>query len=193
MLVRGIISRCVKCRKQRLSLDSQIMSELPLEGLTPLPPFYYIGIDYFGSFTIRGEVQKRIKGKGYSALINCFTTRAVYADISRDYSTDSLLQVLRRFACVRGWPKMIYSDNGTQLVGASKELKRAVEGTDRENLLRFNAEHGTEWRFCPPDVPWMNGVTESLVKSIKRALSISIGEQVIEFSVLQTVMFEYSE
>ena len=39
----------------------------------------------------------------------------------------------------------------------------------------------------------MNGVTESLVKSIKRALSIYIGDQVMEFSVLQTVMFEYSE
>ena len=120
------------------------MSENPLERLKPSPPFYHIGIDHFGPFRIRGEVQKRIKGKGYGVLINCFTTRAVYADISGDYSTDRFLQVLRRFACVSGWPKMIYSDNGTQLVGASKELRRTVEGIDGENLLRFNAEHGTE-------------------------------------------------
>ena len=117
----------------------------------------------------------------------------ILADISRDYSTDSFYQVLRRFSSIRGWPKMIYSDNGTQLKSASKELQKAVKNIDKGTLLSYNAEHGTEWRFCPPDAPWMNGVTESLVKSIKKALPISIGEQIMEFSVLQTVMFECAE
>ena len=39
----------------------------------------------------------------------------------------------------------------------------------------------------------MNGVTEAMVKSIKRALNVTVGDHVMEFSVLQTVMFEAAE
>ena len=50
-----------------------------------------------------------------------------------------------------------------------------------------------EWEFTPANAPWMNGITESLVKSVKRALNAIVGEHVMEFSVLQTIMFEVTE
>ena len=40
------------------------------------------------------------------------------------------------------------------------------------------------------DALWHNGATEALVKSVKRALTAAIGENVMSFSELQTVMFE---
>lgn len=39
----------------------------------------------------------------------------------------------------------------------------------------------------------MNWVTESLVKSIKRAIATSIGAQILSYSEMQTVMFECAE
>lgn len=39
----------------------------------------------------------------------------------------------------------------------------------------------------------MNGVTEALVKSIKKVLNAAIGDQVMSFSKLQTVMFEAAQ
>ena len=192
-LVKRIINKCVICKMKRLTLHSQIMSDLPIERLKPSPPFFTVGIDYFGPFTIRGEVQKRTRGKCYGVLITCFTSRAVYVDLSRDYSTDSFLQVLRRFSTFRGWPNKIYSDNGSQLVAASKELKETISNIDEEKLIGFCASQGTTWKFTTTNAPWTNGVTESMVKSIKKALSVSIGEQIMEFSVLQTVMFEAAE
>ena len=102
------------------------MGVLPVERLKPSPPFFTTSVDYFGPFTIREEVQKRIRGKCYGVIFPCFTSLAMYVDISRDYSTDSFLQVLRRFACVRGWPNKMYSDNGSQLVRASKELRKVI-------------------------------------------------------------------
>ena len=91
------------------------MCPLPEERLKPsLPFYYYIVIDYFGPFTIRGEVQKRVRGKAYGVILTCMTSRAVHVDIENDLSTDRFLQLLRRYASIRGWPKKVYSDNATQ-------------------------------------------------------------------------------
>ena len=49
-----------------------------------------------------GEVQKRIRGKCYGVIFVCMVFRAVYVDVSQNYSSDALLQVLRRFTSVRG-------------------------------------------------------------------------------------------
>ena len=43
---------------------------------------------------------------------------------------------------------------------------------------------------APPDGQWFNGAAESLVKSIKKAITASVGEAVMTFSELQTVVFE---
>jgi len=94
---------------------------------------------------------------------------------------------------LRGWPAQFYSDNGTQLVGASNEMKRIVRDLAWGEIKKFGRPFLSEWKFSPPDGPWYNGATESLVKSVKRALSAAIGETVLQFSELQTAMFEAAE
>ena len=185
-IVKSICNKCVKCRKK-------FKKELPIETLQPSPPFTNLGVDFFGPFMIRGEVQKRTRGKCFGVIFTCLVSRAIHVDISSDYSTDSFLQVLRRFASIRGWPRKVYSDNGTQLVVASKELKNIVKGLDEAKLKRYGVTHGTDWNFTPADAPWMNGATEALIKSVKKALNAIIGEQVMRFSELQTVMFEAAQ
>ena len=122
-LVRSIIGRCKLCKLKFKKFQSQRMSTLPIERLKPSPPFQNIGLDYFGPFEIKGEVQKRVRGKCYGILFACDSSRAVHAEIAQNYSTDAFLQALRKYASIRGWPKSIHSDNGSQLVGASNELK----------------------------------------------------------------------
>ena len=169
------------------------MKDLPVERFQPSPPFTNVGVDFFGPLTIKGEVQKRTRGKCFGVIFTCFACRAVYVDVSSDYSTDSFLQVLRRFANVRGWPRKVYSHNGTQLVGASKELKGVLKGLDEATLQRYGVVHGTDWQFTSADAPWMSGITEALVKSVKNALNSAIGDQVMRFSELQNVMFEAAQ
>ena len=60
----------------------QVMGSLPEERLKPSPPWYCTGVDLFGPFITRGEVQKRVRGKAYGVLFNCMTTRAVHVDVS---------------------------------------------------------------------------------------------------------------
>ena len=191
-IVNSIVESCTDCKAKREQLHGQIMANLPIERLKPAPPFASVGCDYFGPFTIKGEVQKRVRGKCYGVILTCLVSRAVYIDISHDYSTDAFLQVLRRFACMRGWPNFIYSDRGSQLVSASKELKQVVNDIDFDQVRKLGLKHNMEWtwKFSSPDAPWMNGATEALVKTAKKVLDSAIGENILSFSEIQTAMFE---
>ena len=49
---------------------------------------------------------------------------------------------------------------------------------------------GLQWIFTSADAPWQNGVTEALIRSVKRGIEFSVGENALTFSELQTVLFE---
>ena len=111
--------------------------------------------------------------------LNCYSSRAVYVDLSDSYNTDSFINVMRRFVSIHGYPKKIRSDAGSQLVATSKEIKE------------FGRNHGMHWEFTKSaDAPWENGCSEALIKSVKRCLTGAIGSSVMTFSELQTVLFE---
>ncbi|XP_043198573.1 uncharacterized protein LOC122368576 isoform X1 [Amphibalanus amphitrite] len=183
---------CVICRKLDKKFEAQRMGQLPVERLKPAPAWSSTALDYFGPMLIRGEVNKRSRGKAYGVLFTCMLSRAVHLDLASDYSTDGFLMVFRRFVSVRGCPSKLLSDSGSQLMAANKELQAAVRHLDRDTLREFGAENGISWEFTTPDAPWQNGCSEALIRSVKRTLSSVIGDQVLSFSELQTVMFEVS-
>ena len=192
-MVRTIIGICKTCKMKFKKLESQRMSSLPIERLKPSPPFQNVGLDFFGPFPIKGEVQKRVRGKAYGLLFVCDSSRAVHTEVVQNFSTEAFMQALRRYACIRGWPRNIHSDNGTQLVAASKELKKVVEGLDWEEVQTYGHKFETNWSFCPADAPWQNGSTEALIKSIKRALNVTIGSQLFSYVEFQTVVYEAAQ
>ncbi|XP_033118408.1 uncharacterized protein K02A2.6-like, partial [Anneissia japonica] len=151
-LVKRVKHDCIPCRRFEKEAAGQQMATVPIHRLKPSPPWAYIGIDLFGPFVVRGEVQKRTRGKAYGVIINCLVTRAIHLDIASDYSTEAFLQVFRRFVSVRGYPKKVYTDCGTQLSAADKALKG------------FRGEQGVKWKFTTPNAPWQNGVTENLLR-----------------------------
>ena len=76
-------------------------------------------------------------------------SKAVYVDASLNYLTDLFLQVFCQFTGVRGRPKKILSDQGSQLVGASKELQDIIKCIDWNLLNIFSVNYNTESRFAP--------------------------------------------
>ena len=189
-MIKSIRYNCVICKKLDKKVSEQIMGKLPVERLKPSPAWTCTAIDLFGPFKIRDEVKKRTTGKAYGVIFNCLSTRAVHVDLASDYSTEKFLMVLRRFASIRGYPSKPYSDNGPQLVAANEELKNIVKGWNQEELKEFDVMEGFKWDFAPADAPWQNGVSEALVKSVKRAITAAISDHVMTFSELQTVCFE---
>ncbi|CAC5386479.1 unnamed protein product [Mytilus coruscus] len=106
-----------------------------------------IGVDLFGPLTIKDTVKGRTHGKAYGVLFNCMSSRAVYVDLADGYGTSSFIMVLRRFTSVRGYPKKIRSDLGSQLVSASKELKEVIQNWHWDTIKMFGNGNGMEWEF----------------------------------------------
>ena len=158
--------------------ECQVMADLPGYRLAPFtPPFYYTSCDYSGPYHVK--VGRNRTMKHYGVIFTCLNTRAVHLELAVDYSTMEFIQVLRRFFAVRGQPRLMIGDNGSQFVGAERELKEMIRRWDTEQLREFSAEQGVEWKFITPESPHQNGCAEALVKSCKLALKKAIGDQVL--------------
>ena len=123
-------------------------------------------------------------------IFTCLNTRAVHCEVATEASTMELLQVLRRFFAQRGYPKMLLSDNGKQMVGAERELREMIEGWDVNRLKAYCADRGMTWQFVTPLAPHQNGCAESMVKSVKKALKKAIGETILSPFELHTCLVE---
>ena len=153
-MIKLIVYKCAPWRKKRKELMQQKMSPLPLDRLMPAPPWHNIALDICGPYTIRREVNKRVKGKCYLVLFNCLVTRCVHVDVSSNLSRDELLKTLRRFVSQRGKPSIIYANNGSQIRAASKEMKAVIKYLASTTLVSYGAEEGTSWKFTSPDATW---------------------------------------
>ena len=136
----------------------------------------------FGPFKIQDKVKKRTIRKAFGVLFNCLATQAVHVDMSPDYSDEKFLMVLRRFVSLRGYPTKIRSDNGTQLTAANEELQTVTRAWNWEELKEFRVTEGMTWEFTSANAPWQNGCSEALIKSIKKALMVAIGDNILTFS-----------
>ena len=113
---------CCQCHILDKRLAEQQMSPLPEFRLTVAPVFNVTSIDLFGPLTIRDTVKKRTHMKVWGVIATCASTRAVYIDLTESYGTDAILQTIHRFVSIRGCPSEMISDQGTQLIAASKDI-----------------------------------------------------------------------
>eukprot|EP00057_Strongylocentrotus_purpuratus_P004640 XP_003729152.1 PREDICTED: uncharacterized protein LOC100889568 [Strongylocentrotus purpuratus] len=188
-LAKSVKHRCVVCRAAACQAEIQQMASLPSIRVAPFtPPFHFTSCDYFGPYHVK--VSRNKKAKHYGVIFTCLNTRAVHLELAVDCSTQEFLQVLRRFFAIRGHPKVIMSDNGTQFVGAKRELREMVKGWDDVQLRDFCAEIGVEWQFTTPLAPHQNGCAEALVKSCKFALHKAVGSQCLTPFELYTCLVE---
>ena len=127
--------------------------------------------------------------KKYGCLFTCLNTRAVHIEILASLDTDSLINGLRRFICRRGVPEKIRSNNGTNFVGADRELKRAIEDWNQKKIETFLKQHGIQWVVNTPTASHHGGVWQPMVRSVRKALMIT-KEQVLTDESLATLMCE---
>ncbi|XP_022802779.1 uncharacterized protein LOC111340235 [Stylophora pistillata] len=136
------------------------------------------------------KVGRNKTAKHYGVIFTWLNTRAVHLGIAVDCSTMEFMQVLRRFFSIRGYPALVRSDNGSQTVGAARELREIIKGFDDNQLREFCAEKGMEWKFTTPASPHENGCAEALVKTCKGALKGAVGEKVLAPLELYTCLLK---
>ena len=85
----------------------------------------------------------------------CLASRALHIELAGDLSTDSFISALCRFTARRSNPQTITSDNGTNFVGAQRELTDAIQKIDQHKIRAELNHKRIQWKFNPPSSPWM--------------------------------------
>ena len=188
-LILKVKSKCITCKKLFGQTMNQKMAHLPPERcLSGATPFSHCGCDVFGPFKVkygRGEIKR------YILLFTCFSVRAVHLEKLEDLTSDLFINALIRFVARRGKPNEIWSDNATNFVGASRELKSAWNALDKEHIVSETAKRGIQWRFNPPLASHQSGVWERPIRTVRKVLTSLLGTCYrLTDDVLHTVICE---
>ena len=109
-----------------------------------------------------------------------------------DLTSEAFIATLRRFIARRGYPTLIWSDNGTNFVGANREIKELHEflreQQNKGTISDFCSSHKIEWRFIPEHGPNFGGLWEAAVKSTKTHLKRIMGDVKLSFEEFTTVL-----
>ena len=77
-----------------------------------------------------------------------------------------------------------------QILSVPQELKQAIKNTDQNTVNKHLIAKGIKWKFNAPVSPWMGGIWESLVKSVKRSLQVIIRNKLFTEECLPAFLCE---
>ncbi|CAB0012340.1 unnamed protein product [Nesidiocoris tenuis] len=182
---KSVVHNCVLCRRANATTLKPYMADLPLERVNPGRCFENCGVDFCGPIWIKTNTRKSVKHKVYIAVFVCFAVKAIHLELVTDLSSQAFIAALKRFFSRRGTSRRIFSDNGTNFVGAQKELRFFVTNRDIQSHC---SQHGVEWHFLPPAAPHMGGLWERSVRSVKSHLKKAMDKMVMTYEEAYTVL-----
>ena len=103
---------------------------------------------------------------------------------------DSFILAPRRFKARRGHPKSIWSDNGSNFIGAKGELKDAIFKLDQKKSINELNESRIQWMFNLPKSPWMGGAMKALVKITKGCLKAVVKDRLLHEDAFHALSLE---
>ena len=169
-LIQRVLKNCSYCKRRSAKPQQPFMSSIPIDRIAVNQKlFSNTGVDYFGPII---KLNKRTRStqptaKRNGVLFTCLTTPGVHLELATDMTTDAFILVLCRFIAQRGHVKILRSYNGSNFIGAEKELKHALTCIDENKVAQTLSKQHIQWKFNPPFSPWMGGAWEALVKTVK--------------------------
>ncbi len=183
---RAVNRACFICKRQAKKLGEQRMAPLPDHRMGQTPPFWLTVVDLFGPLLISGLVNKRSTGKVWGVIFVCTSTSLAHMEIGETYSTESFLMAVRRFMALHRVPKRFQSDQGTQLVAASKQMATWDWSAVHETVEKGGAER----HVVPTSGQHYNGQAERLIILLKRCLESTIANCQFSLGEVGTVVVE---
>lgn len=192
-VITAKIKDCMNCYKQKPPICHQLMGNLPTARVNAsVRAFAAVGIDYAGPIELKAS---RFRGsttyKGYIAIFICMAVKAIHLEAVTGLSTDHFMSALYRFMGRRSMPHDIYSDNGTNFIGAEKCLRHIADQFQQslqENVIPTLADKGIQWHFIPPSSPNFGGLWEANVKAVKYHLCRTFNGTPLTFEDLSTAL-----
>ncbi len=186
---KAVKRACFTCKRAAKRLGEQKMAPLPEHRMGPTPPFFSTAVDLFAPLPISGSVNNRSTGKAWGVIFVCTSTSLAHVEIAETYSMESFLMAVRRFMALHGAPKRFQSDQGTQLVAASKQLA-TWDWTAVHELVE---REGAEWHIVPTGGQHYNGQAERLIGLLKRCLEGNLNNRRLTLGELSTVVAEAAQ
>lgn len=163
------------------------MGILPEYRVQSFRVLFNVGTDFGGPYLAKECRRRNAKTtKVYIALFICMATKAIHIEIVSDLITEAFQAALDRFVAGRGVPAYIYSDCGTNNVGAARQLKGLFRNKDVQSQV--SSRFPCVWHFNPPASPHFGGLWEAGIISVKFNLKRVIGTQVLTCEELETFM-----
>ncbi|XP_067623897.1 uncharacterized protein [Eurosta solidaginis] len=190
-LARTLIKNCITCERLRGKMCEQMMGTLPACRVRPARPFVHTGVDYAGPIQVRPDRRKgNVVIKGYIAVFVCMVSKAVHLEFVSDLSTKAFIMAFIRFTSRYGHCLHLWSDNGTNFVGAERELSRMLQTWQNSDLFDQLSMRQTEWHFITPSAPHQGGLWEAAVKAAKHHLRRVMGARLLTIEAVQTLLAE---
>ena len=112
------------------------MGNLPSTRVNASDIFSHVGIDFAGPIRVRASSGRGHKSfKGYVCVFICFVTKAIHLEVVSGLDTRSFLNAFKRFVSRRGLCTHIYSDCGTNFIGADTEIKEIFAQNSSKNQV----------------------------------------------------------
>lgn len=159
------------------------MSEMPAMRLNQVKPYSVVTVDYAGPFRVKTGHHRGAKlTKAYLCLFLCLTTKNLHLEVASELTSAAFIAALRRFVGRRGRVSTIYSDRGTNFVGAQRELSMYMQDASRDQQIEF--------KMNPSSSPHFGGVWEIQVKAVKSILYRVINNQSLTLEELFTLFVQ---
>ena len=142
------------------------MADLPRERLQErVFSFTNTGVEFFGPFAVK-FMRKTMKR--WRCLVTCLPTRAVHIEVVSSLEAETCLTAITRFIARRGISATIRSDNGTNCVGAAKEMRDCINAWNQSDIETSLAQNDVKWKFNPPGAPHLEESGNDWIEVVKK-------------------------
>lgn len=193
--VKKYINGCVTCHRFRKMDSNQLMGNLPAARTKIVPKaFTCTGVDLCGPINLKIMKARGVTTqKSYIVIFICMSTRAIHIEIVTDLTAEAFIASFKHFVGRRGNVAHLYSDNGTNFVGANGILMLESEQAMNEYNVTIQKELAnlrTRFHFNPSLSPWFGRIWERGVGSIKYHLKRTIKDQILTYEQLSTILIQ---
>lgn len=179
MAVRSVINKCVICKRFGKQHVQTPPVSLPADRVNDSSVFNVTGVDLAGPLILKGNK------KAWIVLFTCAVYRAIHLELVTSLSTDGFLLGMRRFIARRGRPSTIYSDNGTNFIGADNLFKTIDWNVvEKHTTTTFRIQ----WKFIPPTAAWWGGWWERMIQMVKKLIRCVLGRACLNYEEMNSIL-----
>ncbi len=125
-------------------------------------------------------------------MCSFLSIKAVHLELVTELTSEAFTTCLKRFTSRRGLSSLISSDNGTNFIGATREIKEPYQFYNsrlpRRDISNYLNDQKITWKFIPQHAPHFGGLWEVAVKSTKTHLRRILRDVKLTYEEFSTLL-----